>query len=57
MIKNFLRRFRADLVCLQETKVQEMNSALVRSLGVGRRMNWKVLDVDGSAGGYSSALG
>ena len=51
MIKNFLRRFRANLVCLQETKVQEMNSALVRSLGVGRRLNWKVLDADGSAGG------
>ena len=51
VIKNFLRRFRADLVCLQDTKVQEMNSALVRSLGVGRRLNWKVLDTDGSAGG------
>ena len=51
VIKNFLRRFRADLVCLQATKVQEMNSALVRSLGVGRRLNWKVLDADGSVGG------
>ena len=28
-----------------------MNSDLVRSLGVGRRLNWKVLDTDGSAGG------
>ena len=51
VIKNFLRRFRADLVCLQETKVQVMNSALVRSLGVGRRLNWKVLEAEGSAGG------
>ena len=57
VIKNFLGRFRADLVCLQETKVQEMNLALVRSLGVGRRLNWEVLDADGSAGGYSSTLG
>ena len=35
VIKNFLGRYRADLVCLQETKVEKMNSALVRSLGVG----------------------
>ena len=51
VIKKFLGRFRADLVCLQETKVQEMNSALVRSLGVGRRLNWEVMNADGSAGG------
>ena len=39
VIKNFLRRYKADLVCLQETKVQEMNSVMVRSLGVGRWLN------------------
>ena len=31
-IGNFIRAQRVDLVCLQETKVQEMNKALVRSL-------------------------
>ena len=51
VIKNFLRSYRADLVCLQETKVQEMNTVMVRSLGVGRRLNWKALDAEGSAGG------
>ena len=39
VIKNFLRTHRVDLVCLQETKVQEMNNDMVRSLGVGRFLN------------------
>ena len=51
VIKNFLRIYRADLVCLQETKVQEMTVELVRSLGAGRCLNWKVLNAEGSAGG------
>ena len=51
VIKNFLRSYRADLVCLQETKVQEMTIDLVRSLGVGRCLNWKALNAEGSAGG------
>ena len=50
VIKNFLRRYKADMVCLQETKVQEMNSVMARSLGVGRWLNWKALEADGSAG-------
>ena len=51
VIKNILRSYRADIVCLQETKVQEMTIDLVRSLGVGHRMNWKALNAEGSAGG------
>ena len=39
VIKNFLRTHRVDLVCLQETKVQEMNNVMVRSLRVGRFLN------------------
>ena len=52
VIKNFLRSYRADIVCLQETKVQEMSVELARGLGVGRRLNWKVLNAEGSAGAY-----
>ena len=33
VIKNFLRSYRADIVCLQETKVQEMSVELARGLG------------------------
>ena len=51
VIKNFLRSHRVDLVCLQETKVQEMNINMVRSPGVGRCLNWKVLNVERSVGG------
>ena len=51
VIKNFLRSYRADLVCLQETKIQEMSIDLVRSLGVGRQLNWKAMNAEGSAGG------
>ena len=51
VIKNFLRRYRADVVCLQETKIQEMSNILARSLGVGRQMNWKVMNAQGSAWG------
>ena len=51
VIKNFLRSYRADLVCLQETKVQEMTIDLVRNLGVGHHLNWKALHAEGSAGG------
>ena len=51
VIKSFLRSNRVDLVCLQETKVQQMNIGMVRSLGVGRYLNWIALDAEGSAGG------
>ena len=36
IIGNFIRYQRADMVYLQETKVQEMNAILARSLGAGR---------------------
>ena len=51
VIKNFLRTHKADLVCLQGTKVQEMNNVVARSLGVGGFMNWKALNAEGTAGG------
>ena len=51
VIKSFLRSNRVDLVCLQETKVQQMNNVTARSLGVGRFLNWRALNVEGSAGG------
>ena len=36
VIKALIRKNRVDLVCLQETKIQEMSTGIVRSLGVGR---------------------
>ena len=40
----------ADLVCLQETKIQEMSSACARSFGVGRFFYWKVAKAKGAVG-------
>ena len=51
VIKSFLRSNKVDLVCLQETKVHQMNNVMVRSLGVGRFLNWRALNAEGSAGG------
>ena len=51
VIKNLIRSNSANLVCLQETKVQEMKIDMVRSLGVGRFLSWTVLNAEGSARG------
>ena len=51
VIKNLIRTNKVDLVCLQETKVQEMNFDMVRSLGVGRFLDWIAMNAEGSAGG------
>ena len=36
---------------LQETKVHQMNNVTARSLRVGRFLNWRALNAEGSAGG------
>ena len=51
IIRNFIRYQRADMVCLQETKVQEMNATLARSLGAGRFFDWRAQNAEGIAGG------
>ena len=47
IIKSLIHSHSADLVCLQETKVQQMSTCLVRSLGVGRCLEWEVVDARG----------
>ena len=51
MVKSLICLYLADLVCLQETKVQQITSRMVRSLGVGRCLDWGVVDARGQAGG------
>lgn len=36
VIKALIKSSKVDLVCLQKTKIQEMSSRIVRSLGMGR---------------------
>ena len=57
IIRNFIRYQRVNLISLQETEIQEMNSAVAHSLGVGRLIDWRALNVEGFAGGYSFVLG
>lgn len=40
-MKSMIRSQKVDLVCLQETKVQEMFVQLVRSLGVEIFLDWE----------------
>ena len=51
MIKVVIRSQRVDLFYLQETKIQAMIEGLVRSLGIGRFLDWGTLDAHGSTGG------
>ena len=39
IIKLVLKSQMVDEVCLQETKIKEMTTGLVRSLGVGRHLD------------------
>ena len=50
IIKSLIKDHRVDLVCLQETKIQEMSTTIVRSLGVGGFLDWVALDSNGAAG-------
>ena len=51
VLEAFIRSKKVDIVCLQETKIQNMRVGLVRSLGVGRFLDWGTVDVEGSVGG------
>ena len=51
VIKTFIRNQRVDLICIQETKIQSMSESIVRSLGSGRFLNWKVVNAKGASGG------
>ena len=49
LIKDVIKSQKVDLVCLQETKIQEMSNGLVKSLGVGRCLEWGALNSRGAA--------
>ena len=40
-----------DLICIQEKKIQAMSKGLVRSLGSGRFLDWRALNMEEVAGG------
>ena len=51
VIKALIKKNRVDLVCLQETKIQEMSRGIIHSLRVGRFLEWGAMDSRGVAGG------
>ncbi|RVW36583.1 LINE-1 retrotransposable element ORF2 protein [Vitis vinifera] len=51
VIKALIRLQRADLVCLQETKIQDISRGIVHSLGVGKFLGWGAMSARGAAGG------
>ena len=51
LIKGVVRNQKPYLVCLLETKVKEMSLQMVKSMGVGRFLNWASVDARGAAGG------
>ena len=56
-IKSLICSHSANLVCRQETKVQQMLACLVRSLGVGKCLDWGAVDAKGQARGDCGFLG
>lgn len=50
VMKALIKSQKVDLACLQETKIQEMSNGIVRSLGVGRCLEWCVVNLRGAAG-------
>ena len=51
IIKAIIRKQKMDLFCIQEMKIQTKTEGVVRSLGIGRFLDWRALDASGSVGG------
>ena len=51
IIKSVVRKQKVDLMCIQETKIQLMTDGVVKSLGVGRFLEWRTIEATGAAGG------
>ena len=51
VLKAFIKMQRVDVVCLQETKLKEVSNRMIRSLGVGRLLEWVAIKAEGASGG------
>ena len=49
LIKALIKSQKVDVVCLQETKMQEMSIRVVRILGMGRFLEWGAMNARGAA--------
>ncbi|KAG2695986.1 hypothetical protein I3760_07G037600 [Carya illinoinensis] len=50
-IRNMLREWKVDIVCLQETKLKTIDRRIVRSLWSGVHVDWAYLASNGVSGG------
>ena len=50
-IRNLLRSWKADIVCLQETKLEWISRGTVRSIWSCPYVDWLYLGSDGASGG------
>ena len=49
--RNLIRNWRLDIVCLQETKLELITRAMIRSLWGGQHVDWSYLGSCGAFGG------
>ena len=49
--RNLIRNWRLDIVCLQETKLELITRAVIRSLWGGQHVDWSYLGSCGAFGG------
>uniref|UniRef100_A0A2N9IJZ1 Reverse transcriptase domain-containing protein n=1 Tax=Fagus sylvatica TaxID=28930 RepID=A0A2N9IJZ1_FAGSY len=51
VLKNWLRKWKVDVVCLQETKLDKVDGRMISSIWGNRFAGWEVLDATHTAGG------
>ena len=51
VLKSFIKTQKLDLVWIQETKIQDMSLGVVRSLGIGKFIEWGAVNARGASGG------
>ena len=57
LVRYWLRNWKCDDICLQETKLYEIDLQLVRSLWGNSYVDWEMLPAIGTAGGGVMAMG
>ena len=50
-VRNLIKNWRLDIVCLQETKLELITRAMIRSLWGGQHVDWSYLGSCGACGG------
>ena len=50
-VRNLIKNWRLDIVCLQETKLELITRAVIRNLWGGQHVDWSYLCSCGASGG------